>query len=62
MCWDMEKFALVDTFQSHSNTVYHIAMSPSGTELLSCSLDETVKLWNVASIAGEKNVVGAETK
>jgi WD40 repeat protein len=39
---------LLDTFQGHTNTVYHMDMRDN--MLLSCSLDETVKLWTVPTL------------
>ena len=34
---------------SHSNTVLHAVFSPKGDVLATCSLDQTVKLWDVTA-------------
>jgi WD40 repeat protein len=46
MVWEVESGKHVDTLSGHVNTVYHLDIH--GDKLLTCSLDETVKLWKLA--------------
>eukprot|EP01064_Diplonema_japonicum_P023323 TRINITY_DN33760_c0_g1_i1.p1 TRINITY_DN33760_c0_g1~~TRINITY_DN33760_c0_g1_i1.p1 ORF type:complete len:396 (+),score=13.80 TRINITY_DN33760_c0_g1_i1:172-1188(+) len=43
--WDAQTSATVATNTGHTGTVYHLALHPSGTRLLSSSVDSTMKLW-----------------
>jgi len=43
--WDTEKGTLVERFKGHKDSVYSVAFSTSGLELLSGSVDKTIKLW-----------------
>jgi WD40 repeat protein len=45
--WDAGTGAVLQTLESHSDTVNAIAVSPDGKLLASGSDDETVKLWDV---------------
>lgn len=53
-CWlaaqevEKPKEVLV-TYQGHQETVYGVAISPDGKQLLTASFDKTVKLWDLAS-------------
>ena len=38
--------SLVHTFH-HTNAVYCVAFSPDGTQIVSGSLDKTIRVWNV---------------
>jgi WD40 repeat protein len=42
--------SLVNSFQAHSNVIWRIKQSPFNTNFVAtCSLDYTVKIWNVSS-------------
>ena len=44
-----DSWSLVRSMEGHSHWVCSVAFSPDGQFLASCSLDGTVKLWNVQS-------------
>jgi WD40 repeat protein len=52
--WDVETGKHVDTLSGHGNTVYHLDIQ--GDKLLTCSLDESVKLWNLTLPPAGKSV------
>ena len=43
---DYTKFTCLKTLEGHSNDVYSVAYSPDGTKIVSCSSDETIKIWD----------------
>ena len=45
--WDVANFKLLKTLKGHSNDVTSICFSPDGKILISGSLDETIRVWNV---------------
>jgi WD40 repeat protein len=51
--WDLAKGAEIKKIDAHTkpavNPVYGVAWSPDGKQILSCSLDKTLKLWDAAS-------------
>src|SRR6516165_5079061 len=50
---------LVATFAGHQETVYGVALSGDGKQLLTASFDKSIKLWDVAS-AKELRTFGGE--
>lgn len=48
MVWDTESGQHLETIQGHRNTVYHLDVQ--GDQLLTSSLDDTVKLWNFSEV------------
>jgi len=47
--YDIFTGQLLYTFQGHKDSVYSVAFSPSGTSIISGSLDMTVKVWDLPS-------------
>ena len=49
--YDVEAgYTLTDDIIPHLYTVNHLALSPDGKYLASCSLDKSIKLWDAASL------------
>ena len=42
--WDL---AAVDRLQSHTNWVYAVAVTPDGKQVVSASVDDTLKVWDI---------------
>jgi WD40 repeat protein len=53
-----DKWHLVDTLTSHSESVYSVSFSPDGQMLASASHDQTIKLWHVDSRKGFRTLTG----
>lgn len=47
--WDTETGQLLDRFECHSDSVYSVAFSPDGKQLVSGSFDCTIMLWDVGA-------------
>ena len=46
--WDVTSGKNTATLKGHTNLVFSVAFSPDGKTLASGSLDESIKLWDVA--------------
>ena len=44
---DVDDWICTDTLESHDSTVWSSDFDSSGTKLVSCSDDKTLKLWKV---------------
>lgn len=54
--WDLRKEELQDKMQGHLDTITGLKLSPDGSRLLSNSMDNTLKCWNVESNAPENKL------
>lgn len=45
--WDAQTGQLISKFSGHSDAVVSVKFSPTGEWLISCSYDETARLWDV---------------
>ncbi|KIM92953.1 hypothetical protein OIDMADRAFT_94684, partial [Oidiodendron maius Zn] len=50
--------AMLQTLEGHSGLVYSVAFSPDGTQIVSGSLNETVRLWDAATGAALRMLEG----
>ena len=41
--------AVVRTLRGHEGSVYGVSFSPDGARILSCSADQTVRVWDAAT-------------
>ena len=44
-----DKSALIRTLEGHTASVNSVAVTPDGTKIVSGSLDNTIKVWDIAS-------------
>ncbi len=49
--WDLRKSAVALTLKGHSDTVTGLRVSPDGTHLLSNSMDNTLRMWDMRPYA-----------
>jgi WD40 repeat protein len=54
--WDTDTGRLVAHLTGHENQMNHMAFSPDGERLLTCSMDRTVRLWDVSKSSPAKSV------
>lgn len=45
--WDLRKEAVAFTLQGHGDSVTGMALNPEGTHLLTNSMDNTLRIWDV---------------
>lgn len=45
--WDLRKGEVVNTMQGHTDTITGMSVSPDGNFLLSNSMDNTIRVWDV---------------
>ena len=46
--WDLRTGFLLETFEGHENSVYSVAFSPDGLSIVSGSLDQSLRIWDLA--------------
>jgi len=49
--WNVRTGRLVEKWAGHEERVYGVAFMPNGKELVSSSVDKTVKYWDISSLA-----------
>jgi platelet-activating factor acetylhydrolase IB subunit alpha len=49
--WDHESGDYIRTLKGHTNTVNAVKFSPTGTHMVSCSTDLSMKLWDMSTYA-----------
>jgi hypothetical protein len=52
--WDLRKEEVVMSLKGHSDTVTGMRLSPDGTHLLSNSMDNTLRIWDMRPYAPEQ--------
>lgn len=55
--WDLRKKAVVNTLKGHTDTITSLRLSPDGQSLLSNSMDNTLRTWNVQPFAPEERLI-----
>lgn len=48
--WDLRKEAVTFNLQGHGDSVTGLALNPEGTHLLTNSMDNTLRVWDVRSL------------
>lgn len=56
--WDHESGDYVRTLKGHTNTVYSVAFTPTGSHLATCSSDLSIKLWDFSTYACVRTLRG----
>lgn len=51
--YDLLRKEIVFSLRGHTNTITSLALSPSGSLLLSTSMDDSVRIWDVQPFAPE---------
>jgi Prp8 binding protein len=51
--YDLMRKEIVFSLRGHINTITSLALSPSGSHLLSTSMDDSVRIWDVQPFAPE---------
>lgn len=46
--WDLRTGFLLERFEGHENSVYSVAFSPNGNSIISGSLDQTLRIWDLS--------------
>ena len=46
--WDLRTGHLLERFEGHENSVYSVAFSPDGLSIISGSLDQTLRIWDLS--------------
>ena len=46
--WDLRTGHLLERFEGHENSVYSVAFSPDGLSIVSGSLDQTLRIWDLS--------------
>jgi WD40 repeat protein len=59
--WDVATRTEVRKLEGHTSSIFTLAFSPDGKTLASGSMDQTVKLWDVANGALRETIVPGET-
>jgi WD40 repeat protein len=59
--WDWKDRTPLRTMYGHTNNIYALAFSPDGKTLASGSMDQTVRLWDVATGNLRETIVPGET-
>lgn len=54
-CFDLRSKSVLYSLHGHNDTVTSLALSPSGTHLLSAAADDTCKIWDVRPFAPSTN-------
>ncbi|HEY9864168.1 MAG TPA: serine/threonine-protein kinase [Candidatus Obscuribacterales bacterium] len=53
-----QKWQCVQTLIGHTWVIYGVAITPDGKNIVSCSEDETIKIWNLETGELEKTLIG----
>lgn len=51
--WDLRKDTATMTLTGHSDTITSLAVSPDGSHLLTNSMDNTLRMWDMRPYAPE---------
>lgn len=57
--WDVRQRKVIYSLIGHQDTITSLAVSPDGSTLLSNSMDNTVKLWNIQPFAPTNRLISS---
>jgi mono/diheme cytochrome c family protein len=60
--WDVASGKLIHTFAGHRDSLYAIAISPSGKLLATAGYDQQIKLWEIESGKELRTLIGTTTR
>jgi len=55
--WDLRKNAVVYQMKGHSDTVTGLSLSPDGSFVLSNSMDNSLRVWDIRAFAPQERCV-----
>jgi WD40 repeat protein len=58
--WDVASREEIRSLPAHTNSIYTVAFSPDGMTLATGSMDQTVKLWDVATGRLRETIIPGE--
>jgi len=53
--WDMENKAILHKLHGHTAAIRSVVVTPDNSRLVSCSDDETIRIWNFAEVASPES-------
>lgn len=55
--WDLRKNSILHTMKGHSDTVTGLTLSPDGSFVLSNSMDNSLRVWDIRPFAPQERCI-----